>query len=844
KSACESLGHIYFLTGQFQKGAEYYDKALKIARGFKNPEQEAVALRNLAAVYIAWADYDKAESLNQEALKTFADRVSTRGTQMTLNNTAVMEKNRGRFYLAAEGYVRAIDADKEANVIQLKALNNLGSLFAARGEPMKALESFQNSLDLAKKMGDSKAEGETLMNIVKVQVETGDLGAAQENGKKALEAFYKVGAPTDWAKKVVGDICLDLGKTQEAESYIKEADYDSSLGRLYLTKGDLESAKKHYEQLMKAAEKAGNLDELFTAYTGLGKVYEAKKNYTQAYQNYSKGSDLTEDMRSNLLLSERQNFFSGKINGFTRAEPAKGLVRVSLKQDRASQSIYPSELTRARDFADTLAQRIKGDYFGVPEDVLKDEMLVTDKLASIKMGMDAIPKDIDKERVNDIKNRIKTAETEKTAFLRKLREKYKDYAAVKYPAPVKLEATALKPSEYVLFFDVTSEGVGARLIKGKKVVSSEFIEIKQDDLDRDVKKFRQCFEQARLKDFDAQLSSKLYSKLLKDSLTEAPEGIPVTIIPDGSLALLPFEALVIDGTPKWKQGEWGDYPDGLRYVGDRNPVVYAQSLTALTLARGMGEKAKTSASAKSGNTDRMLVMADPVFDMNDTRAQGMNPATPVAASVSNQYTQLMAAIEGDVRGIKLPRLQGTEELAGSLEKLYGKNCDSYTGLKATKSMFMERVSDPNNKYNSLVLATHGLISNDAPWLLEPVLALTMVPPGADGFLTMTDVAGLKLDSNIAALTACQTGVGVSLAGEGVMSMGRAFQIAGAKMVLMSLWSVAEQSSVMLMDQFFKNINEGKDKLRSWQEAKTHIRKAGFEHPFFWAAFIMSGDPGI
>ena len=243
-TANESLGHIYFLTGQFQKGAESYEKVLKIARGVKNSELEAVALRNLAAIHIAWADYDDAEAMNQEALKLFDDRSSSRGAQMTLNNIAVMEKNRGRFNRAAQDYARALEANKEANLMQIKTLTNLGNLFAARGEPVKASESFQAAADLSGKIADSKAQGEALLNLSKVQLENGEADKALENSKRALDSFYKVGAPPDYAKKLIGDICLDLGKTQEAESYIKESDFDSSLGRLYLVKGDIDSSKK------------------------------------------------------------------------------------------------------------------------------------------------------------------------------------------------------------------------------------------------------------------------------------------------------------------------------------------------------------------------------------------------------------------------------------------------------------------------------------------------------------------------------------------------------------------------------------------------------------------------
>jgi CHAT domain-containing protein len=74
-----------------------------------------------------------------------------------------------------------------------------------------------------------------------------------------------------------------------------------------------------------------------------------------------------------------------------------------------------------------------------------------------------------------------------------------------------------------------------------------------------------------------------------------------------------------------------------------------------------------------------------------------------------------------------------------------------------------------------------------------------------------------------------------------MGMGRAFQYAGAKTVLMSLWSVAESSSVNLVESFFKHLKEGKNKLEALRLARKEIRKAGYDHPFFWAPFILVGE---
>ena len=124
---------------------------------------------------------------------------------------------------------------------------------------------------------------------------------------------------------------------------------------------------------------------------------------------------------------------------------------------------------------------------------------------------------------------------------------------------------------------------------------------------------------------------------------------------------------------------------------------------------------------------------------------------------------------------------------------------------------------------------------------EPVLVFSLVPPGTDGYLRMSEVMGMRMNADLVALTACQTGIGKDLSGEGVMGMGRAFQFAGAKSVLTSLWSVSEQSSVMLVEQLFKRLKDGKGKLEALKEAREHIRSQGYDHPFFWASFILVGE---
>jgi len=106
---------------------------------------------------------------------------------------------------------------------------------------------------------------------------------------------------------------------------------------------------------------------------------------------------------------------------------------------------------------------------------------------------------------------------------------------------------------------------------------------------------------------------------------------------------------------------------------------------------------------------------------------------------------------------------------------------------------------------------------------------------------MTEVMGLKLNAEVAALTACNTGMGKNLTGEGVMGMDRAFPYAGAKTVLMSLWSVAEKSTTLLTERFFSYLKESKDKLEALRLARADVRRDGYEHPFFWSPFILVGE---
>jgi CHAT domain-containing protein len=202
----------------------------------------------------------------------------------------------------------------------------------------------------------------------------------------------------------------------------------------------------------------------------------------------------------------------------------------------------------------------------------------------------------------------------------------------------------------------------------------------------------------------------------------------------------------------------------------------------------------------------------------------------------------MATIEDETgKRFRFGRLPETATLAENLGKLHGAGTDLYVGLQANKATFLSEIVPRLDQYRWIVFATHGFFGTKGPGLLEPFLALSMVPPGTDGFLKMSDVMSLRLNADIVALTACRTGLGTELSGEGVMSMGRAFQYAGARSVLMTLWPVAEKSSVMLTESFFRLLKQGKSKLEAIKMARSELRTTGYDHPFFWAGFVLVGE---
>ena len=160
-------------------------------------------------------------------------------------------------------------------------------------------------------------------------------------------------------------------------------------------------------------------------------------------------------------------------------------------------------------------------------------------------------------------------------------------------------------------------------------------------------------------------------------------------------------------------------------------------------------------------------------------------------------------------------------------------------LKANETTLRQ---SPLQDYRYLHFATHADLPGRVQGIREPFLLLGQVGnKGRDnGFLTLSKVLGLQLRADMVVLSACLTGQGKVMEGEGVVNFSRAFQDAGTQSVLVSLWEVASLEAVEFMTLFYGHLKEGKPRKEALTLARRAI-KAKYPQPFFWAVFILHGE---
>ena len=149
-----------------------------------------------------------------------------------------------------------------------------------------------------------------------------------------------------------------------------------------------------------------------------------------------------------------------------------------------------------------------------------------------------------------------------------------------------------------------------------------------------------------------------------------------------------------------------------------------------------------------------------------------------------------------------------------------------------------------SKYRYVHFATHGYLDTIRPGLSAIVLSLIDEQGNAqDGFLRTHDIYNLKLPAELVVLSACETGLGKDVKGEGLVGLTRGFMYAGARRVVVSLWNVNDKATADLMANLYRGmLRSNKTPAASLREAQIEmLRQKQWRSPYYWAAFVIQGE---
>ena len=416
----------------------------------------------------------------------------------------------------------------------------------------------------------------------------------------------------------------------------------------------------------------------------------------------------------------------------------------------------------------------------------------------------------DSVRLDRWSDKLFELKLERDRLIEKLEKNYPSYYELKY-RPHVIDITGLQKHidenealiEYVLqdsslyIFTITSEQVDIQ----STFVDSSFYQNLEYLL-------HQLYDKSILGDDKESFSGftdvsfYLYNILLKP-VENLIIGKDLIIIPDERLSYLPFEVL-ITRSPK-QQKTYNNLP----YLINDNAIGYSYSATLLVDAR--------SGKRKQGNE---LVTFAPSYSFTDN---------------SNSFPDFDLNITRD----SLVNLPHAHEEVSYINGLFGGK--AYSDSLATESEFKSIAG----KYNLIHLAMHGLMDEENPMYSKLVFAKSEDSLD-DGYLNTWEIYNLDLNAQLTVLSACNTGVGKLIRGEGLMSLARGFYYAGCPSIVTTLWSINDKSSSEITMRFYDYLAEGETKIEALRKAKLdYLAQADplMSHPRYWAAYINIGDPG-
>ena len=470
-------------------------------------------------------------------------------------------------------------------------------------------------------------------------------------------------------------------------------------------------------------------------------------------------------------------------------------TRAENKEYYFAQAFNYMEKAKARTFLDSLSLIKPNNSHGIASVLLEKESNLMQQFSNLNKKILAF--DSSKETENRFEVELKSLENKLENLKREIREENPYYANLKYPEIISIEKTQnhlLNGKTSIYAFMLGKESSYLFIIKKnkKKIVRLP----KKDDIQKIVKQHLFNITDYENNNFNSGL--ELYSLLFNNEQLENDHNI--IIVPDDILHFLPFETL------KTKTYKW---------LVENNAISYAPSVSSL---------------------EELINNKKNINDKPKKDFLGFgNPRLPEINSTNNQKntTDIHYIDNFSLSDLKFSSIE--VDRIGSLFKK--KNTSILKEMNANEeSLKKSSISE----YKIIHFASHALIDNVRPDRSSILLSLDNNPK-EDGLLQTREIYNLSLNADLVTISACSSGLGQLIKGEGIIGLNRAFFYAGASAVLMSLWAINDRATFHLMEKFYQHLNSSKSITQSLTQAKIDLINSNeLSHPYYWAGFILSG----
>ena len=829
-----SLNFVFFRD--YAKAITFYEKSIEIRKAIGDHVNIGKTLPRIAMAYERLGELDLAARNYREAAEVNRAVGDADRTANELYNAAVPLKNSGRFLEAVECLSEALSIWEElGNQEKIGDSHNvLGNVYRRIGEFDAALEHYQKMQSIMEEIGDLEGLANGLSNLGLLFEHTGRYERAAETIEKALAIHRDFGDPVRVLNDLtqLGYVYRDLGDYEKSNSHTREALGVNikvkdqrlqavNLGNLANTEnyqGKFEEAQNHYREALEITKTLNSPEITWPIFLGLGDNYERQGQYEEAMSYYQEALSMIETLRGTLMSEQfKSSFFAERHFVYESIVHLLNKLYHSRGEGRyAEQAFRLAERGKARSFLDLLAESLSRVRGGIDKELLEKQDAYLEALTKLRQELELASLDgVDTERIAGLKEDLQSKEGEYLLFRQDIKDKYPRYYDLQFPAPVNLasvQQNLLDRNAVLLEYFLGDSSSALWAVTNKK---AELYRLPgRKDLQEQVEVLRYQFKNpytGRIEDL-VQASHRLFMTILEPAKEFLRRGKTLIIIPDGILHYLPFEALVSE-LPE--DGESLAY-HSLQYLVNSHPIVYGHSasvMSKLSLNRGLRE-------FPEGKT--FVAFGDPVFGKETKTLDG-----------------ILSTRGGSRAG--LSRLPHSGDEVRRIAELFGEEAAGvYIREDATEANVKEEGNLEDVRY--VHFATHGIINEKQPDFSGLVMTQNE-NPDQDGFLEAAEIFNLKLNADLVTLSACESGLGRMIRGEGLVGLTRAFMYAGTPTVLVSLWSVYDRSTSELMVAFYdKLVNDKHNKAEALRAAQlSMIDGEVFSHPFYWAPFVLVGD---